>query len=436
MQFLGLIALHTFAQADNSIKVIDNPGGGQIVYGTIDNQNTPQSAMAFMLHTVHGHFDDRPQVSKVFQVRNSDSYAAFFTLIAKNQGNKPIAGEVIITIPKGGQPVAAVLYDDAQRFTRSQPILMKKLSTAWHASNAVESTDSTPASLASAQTLHMTTGGDRSATIGLPDGWHLLSVSGGQLTAEGPNSEKINLGIIIGEIHDPHSLQNQRVPPLRGAGPTIVCSASGDLFSAYVSVINQVRQSRNLPSASFKLTSSMELADGTGPAAIQAIFDVDLHDGKGLRSGSARIGVLYTRGMPTWAMTISSSSVPKTVAAAEASTMTAIIDSYSQDARVINGELQQKLGEIHAIGERSKIQAHAADQRRLASAAAFDGHMDDIDRASKAMQNYTLDRSQIQDNDLNGRATVSNGLADALIHANPDRYQIVPTASFLKGVDY
>ena len=97
---------------------------------------------------------------------------------------------------------------------------------------------------------------------------------------------------------------------------------------------------------------------------------------------------------------------------------------------------QQKLGEIRAIGERSRIQAQAADQRRISSAAAFDAHMDNIDRQSKAMQNYTFDRSQIQDNDLNGRATVSNGLADALVQSNPERYQTVPTANFLKGVDY
>ena len=46
------------------------------------------------------------------------------------------------------------------------------------------------------------------------------------------------------------------------------------------------------------------------------------------------------------------------------------------------------------------------------------------------------ERSQIQDNDSNGRATVSNGLADAMVKSDPTRYQIVPPSQFLKGADY
>jgi hypothetical protein len=62
--------------------------------------------------------------------------------------------------------------------------------------------------------------------------------------------------------------------------------------------------------------------------------------------------------------------------------------------------------------------------------------MDDIDRYSKSFQNYQLDRSQIQDNDFNARGTASNGLAEALVKADPNRFQYVQTKDFLKGVDY
>jgi hypothetical protein len=62
--------------------------------------------------------------------------------------------------------------------------------------------------------------------------------------------------------------------------------------------------------------------------------------------------------------------------------------------------------------------------------------MDDIDRYSKSFQNYQLDRSQIQDNDLNTRGIASNGLAEALVKADPNRFQYVQTQDFLKGVDY
>jgi hypothetical protein len=218
----------------------------------------------------------------------------------------------------------------------------------------------------------------------------------------------------------------------RPSGRGVVCPASGDLFNAYVCVINQQRQNATQPQGTFTLKSSRPLPGG----AIEAIFDVDLHDGRGPRNASARIQALVTRGMPTWALSISNSSLPKTVAAAEAPTLKAILASYSQDRRVINGEQQQVMGQIRAAGERSRIEADVANQRRVASASAFDAHMDNIDRQSKATQNYTLDRAQIQDNDLNGRATVSNGLADALVRTDPNRYQIVAPSNFLKGADY
>jgi hypothetical protein len=135
-------------------------------------------------------------------------------------------------------------------------------------------------------------------------------------------------------------------------------------------------------------------------------------------------------------MGISGSSLPKSVEAAESATLLAIIRSASQDQRVVSAEQGAVLDSIHQAGVRSKLQAQQADQRRVASAQAFDAHMDNIDRQSKAMQNFTLDRSQIQDNELNGRATVSNGLADALIKTDPSRFQVVPPSQFLKGIDY
>ena len=59
-----------------------------------------------------------------------------------------------------------------------------------------------------------------------------------------------------------------------------------------------------------------------------------------------------------------------------------------------------------------------------------------MDRYSKAFQNNTFDRSQVQDNDRNERATVGNADADALVKSDPNRYQIVPTQDWIQGVDY
>ena len=398
--------------SDNALQTIDNPGGGQVVYGTIGNQHSPQSAMAFMLSQVHGHFGDRPQVSNVFQVRNTTTYAAFFTLIAKTQGNKAIAGEVIVSMPAGGQPVAAVLSDDAQNFTHSQPVLLQKLDAAWHSSNAAPTTASAN-STGGLPPMHRVTAGDRSVYINLPDGWKLLSVAGGSVTAQGPKGERLGLGLMVQGIRNP-GVRDQ-FAGLRGGAAPVTYPFGGDLFTAYVSIVNQTRHNQNLPPATFQLTKSIPLGGG----AIEAHFNVDLHDGFGTRTATARISEIGSPGAATYAMGMSSSSLPNTVAAAETPTLMAIIQSASQDQRVVQGEQRQVMANIQAAGARANAQAAAADQRREASAAAFDASMDNIDRQSKAMQNYTLDRSQIQDNDVNGRSTVSNGLADALVRTDP-----------------
>src|SRR5664279_2653200 len=72
------------AESSDALKIINIPGGGQVVYGLLTAQNSMADAMVFMLKQVHGHFGDRPQIGKFFQARGSNSTAVFFNLTAKN----------------------------------------------------------------------------------------------------------------------------------------------------------------------------------------------------------------------------------------------------------------------------------------------------------------------------------------------------------------
>jgi hypothetical protein len=279
----------------------------------------------------------------------------------------------------------------------------------------------------------MATAGDRSASMGLAPGWRLTGVSGGQLSAEGPNGEQIGLGLLY-----------------QGIRPSI-CPFGSDPFNAYVCVINHVRQSKGMSPGSFKLVSSQNL--GGSPQeqqVIQVFFESDLHDGKGPRKGSARIGEMHVNGVPTWALTVSGSDAPVRVADAENPLIMAMVHSYSQDARVIGQERDIAIGQIQASARNAQIRADAQsaanDSRNAAfeahmhdidrSSSAFSAHMDDIDRSSKAFQNYQLDQSVVRDSDYAERGTISNNLADALVKANPDRFQIVQSDDFIRGKDY
>jgi hypothetical protein len=441
--------------ASDALHTINNPDGGQVVYGTLRGQSSISSAMVFMLRQVHGHFGERPRIGKFFQSRGSNSTAVFFNVTGRNQGNKSLAGVVIVSMPPGGTSTAAVLYDDAARFSTAEPAMMKALNAAWHAASIGRVSESRgsgsgghPSREAAPLPLRNATAGDRSASIGLAPGWRLTGVSGGALTAEGPNGEQIGIGIMFQGIRDPRYMQSQGYGA-NGQRP-LACPYGGDVFEAYICVINQVRQNRGMPQVSFRLTSSQSLQANQQEQVIQALFEMDLHDGKGPRKASARIGELHFANMPSWALTLSGSNAPEPVFDSVNPTIMAMVHSYSQDARVINRENAAVINNIHAISAASTAQAHAADQRREASSAAFNNHMqaidqnsgnfnshmDDIDRSSKAFQDYTLDRSVVRDNDYSERGTVSNSYADSLVRANPDRFQIIQNQNLIRGLDY
>ncbi len=423
------------ARADD-LKTINHPGGGQIVYGPLTDVTSMQNGMVYVLRMVHSHFGERPQIGRFFQARDSHSMATFFSVNAKRPdgSSHPVSGLVIVAMPEGSTPAAAVLFDESARFAKSGPGMMKTLNRAWRADSPPAAAEpAAPAPSREAQALHMATGGDRSAAIGLPAGWRLTAVTGGALSAEGPNGELIFLGLIYQQIHD----GAVRGFGGMGGGAPIICPRGGDLFNAFVSVNNQVRRNRHMTQASYRLISEQNLGRTQYEAQVtQAIMEVDLHDGRGVRKGSARIGAMFTPGLPTWAMTVSGSNAPRSVADAESATMTAILHSYSQDSRVIAQETNAVIDRIHANARAAQIRANAQSAANDAHNRAFDKHMDDIDRYSKSFQNYQFDRAQVQDNDRNVRATVGNGTADALTNIDSRRFQIVPTQDFIKGVDY
>jgi hypothetical protein len=451
-----LLALHVAtasAESPEGLKMIDNPGGGQVVYGPLTELRSSSGAMVFMLKQVHGHFGEKPEIGKFFQTSGSDSTAVFFNVTDRLQGNQRVAGLVIVSVPKSGTATAAVLYDQAGRFASTEPAMMKSLNAAWHDAS-VSNRSNPPASSSSSgtsdnarpQEMHSATAGDRSASIGLPDGWKLTQVLGGSLRAEGPNTEAVFLGLLFQGIRDP-----SRPPPAyMGRGSGLVASFNGDLFNAYTAVINQTRQANGLSPATFTLLQEQPIAAPGEGRVILAMMDLDLHDGRGPRTGSVRLGAVYFQGAPTWALSVNGSQAPKTVAAQVGPTIKAMVASYSQNSAVVGAEQRAALNRVQNDAAAAAAQGRALDARREASNSSFDAHMksidrsnagfnshlDDLDRSSKVFQDYQLDRSVVRDNDYSERGTVSSSYADSLVRANPDRFQIVPNQDLIKGQDY
>lgn len=430
------------AADSNALKTIDNPGGGQIIYGPLDDQSSMKDAMVVMLRNIHGHFGDRPEIGKLFQTHGSDSLATFFTVTAKTQGGKHIAGLVIVAMPTGSKPAAAVIYDDADRFSRTMNPMMKKLNEVWHIDRP---TGAQPAAGKGApvQELHVTHFPDNSGTIGLPTGWKINSAGGGAVVVVGPNGEMVAVSLIH-QMFDPSNPQGQnmikyetqngrrQMPPQFSVYPF-----GGDLVDAFMAYQKQAAQRSNLPVPTLVVTSKTNSAPNQYQAAgITVLGELDMHDGKGPMRSLILIGAMKRAGPAQWGMSVTRVSAPDKIATEEWPTLLAIANSENQNAAVIQAQTQQVINQIHQIGEDAKRRSDAQHAANDAHNAAVEKQWDENAKMSKSFQEYTLDQSVIVDKTTGEHATAWNQTADWLVKADPNRFQYVPRQDLLKGVDY
>jgi hypothetical protein len=394
------------------------------------SENTPQTAMAAVLRSVHNHFGERPLAGNVFQSRDGQNFGAFFTLTPKASANSRIAGLVIVSLSGGAPPAGAVLYDDSSRFAATEPVLMHMLTEACKSASTPRPTSSSSNS-DSVPALSPTPFPDGSGAVNLPAGWRITFASHGAALIVGPRGESVLLSNSVGPIFDPSNPQVQaRLRYANPNNPPILCP-SADALQTYLCILHrrgaqpmfQLRNSRPIPPQRL---------------AVQAVLidaDLDLHDGRGVMS--CELGLAITApGNFGRTLGINGTCAPQASAAQEQPTLKAIYDSYSINGQVVSQEFAADERRSREAGNNARIQANNAHAAEDAQSASFQAHMDNIDRFSKSFQNYQLDQTELQDNEQNARGAVPNSLADALIKANPDRFQSVPTQNFLKGADF
>jgi len=433
------------AQAQQQgLKTVQNPGGGEFVFGTLssDAGKTKADAMRYMLRQVHGHFGDAPKLSKFFQSRDGNSLGAFFSLKNVNfGGSQPLAGLAIIYMPPSGAAQAAVLYDQEKRFSTTEPQMLKVLSSAWR-EQGQPSTVRTAAAPARIPQLGWRTGGDRSATLLLPEDWQLKVVNGGMIVAEGSRNELLVIGGNFQNIVDPR-MSRYSQGPMRSypGGPRYYnCPLEQDLFAAYVTVFNQNQRYGGKPPASFNLVSKIHAPTPGSPEIvpeIEAIYTVDLHDGVGVRKGVVHLSAQYLQGMPTWVLWTSGHTIPEAYFDLENPMMGAISKSFTQDLRVMQREtdayVQTKRREIEV--QLQKIAQTQAETRDIQS-HMMDSHNDMENWQSKVTENYILDRSVVRDSDDTVHVHADDRFAQSLVESNPNRWEYVPNMQLTPGVDY
>ena len=432
--------------AGQGLKTIKNPQGGMIVYGQVDGHTTEAGAMGKVLRSLQNQYGDRPEVGRVFKVRDTNSFAVFFTLVKRNQGNVKVAGMLIASRFAPNHIEAALVTDDAARFGSTVNPMLSKLFSVWHppGREAPSSASTEGRRFAPSAALNQVVLPDRSASVGLPAGWKIISriSGGGTIVAIGPRKELVQLNATFFALNsiDPHVQQTKRLNQKYGYRDTqIYYPYGGNLAKTFVDIYNLSNRQQNLPPVSFKI-SSAEPVPATRSQRCTHLTGTATPDQAG---GQGVLEVYYCTTPPisgSWLSSAFITNVPSKVADEERATVRAIVQSFRVDMNVVNRQAaaiaQPAIDAINAFGAaalRRGAETSAANERYN---RAWEKGQDSQARHNKAFSNYLLDQSVVRDNEQNAHGTAWNKTADSLVRSNPQRYEYVNTADFRKGIDY
>lgn len=432
--------------AIGGLKTINPSQGGEIFYGQVEGQTTEAGAMGAVLRSLHYQLGDRPQVGKLFQVRGTQSVAAFFSVNKRNQGGGQVAGLIIATKITSDHVEAGLVSDDAVRFPKTLSPMMKTLFSVWHPLNV-------PRTEASASNgpapLHQITLADRSASISLPDGWKLVPnmSGGGTIVATGPNGESAEMDIpfLVGDTNNPNVQRTMQTVRNGGLRNTTYAKGTyypygGDMAKTFVYLLQNLRQKAGLPQASYNFSSVTPVPAPGQQRCVRMTGTANIGDGKGEREFNTVFCATPPNRFGTWSSQAYMTMIPVQLAARERATLGAVMQSFSVNMAVVNAEAQRiaapAIAQIHAIGKAAANQAAAAHERNDIQNSSVYQHWDSIDKRSQEFENYQLGYAVISDTQNTAHATMCSDDAALLVQNNPDKFEYVSAPNYWKGIDY
>lgn len=443
------LTLAVTAAAQSGLKTINPPQGGQICYGQPAGATTEAGAMAAVLHSIHTALGEKPRVGKLFEVRGSQSYAAFFNVTRHDQGpgkpNLQVSGLLIATKVSPDHVEVALVSDDASRFPRTLGPMMKTLMSSWHPFAG----DPVAAGAAGSVQLHQVSTRDGSASIGLPDGWQLVPnmSMGGSLVAQGPRGESAEMGItfLAADTNNPRVQQLLRTLQSGGLRNTAYASATYYPYGAnqartFQDLLQSVRRKAGLQPAAYQITNATPLQAGGQMHCTHLAGTVDFREGKGQRELNAVYCVNPPGPAGNWMSFASMTTVPVSLAASERSTLGAVMQSFQVDQRRVSGQAAAlaapSIIQTRKIGQMVSNRIDAAHQAEDIQRAGVEKHWDAIDRRSQEFENYQLGYAVVSDTQNTAHGTLWADDAARLVQSNPDRFEYVSSPNYWKGVDY
>lgn len=426
--------------AQAGLKTLQSPQGGIIVYGQVEGARSQAGAMGSVLRSVHTQCGERPKVGQPFQVRGTRSVAVFFTVTKRTQGGKAVAGMVIAAEGAPGQIEAALVTDDATRFGKTVNPMLTQLFGVW---NPAGEAAPAPAARGRIPPMHTVTLRDRSASLAMPEGWQLDPKSGGgSAMITGPQGQMayFNQARTAVDLTDPGTRRLARSGIRPHTSGMIVCPFNVDPVKAFPERFHQFYRlsGLSLNSGNCRFERVDPVPSPRGQSCVHATGKID-PDGKGMREMNVVLSTgEYASG--TYSVIIFITLCPVALADRERATMAALFGSYQVNQAVVSRQASAiaapGLARIRAIGEAAKAASDASNASNERQNRAWRANQDSRDRSSAGFHNYLLDQTVIQDSHNNAHGTAWNSTADALVRANPERYQVVQTPNFWKGIDY
>ncbi|MGA9060325.1 MAG: hypothetical protein WB341_01540 [Terracidiphilus sp.] len=429
-----------------SFTVLPATQGEIIEYGGVAGANSLAAAIGSILSQIHQACGEKPNVGQVFSVKGTNSAAVFFTVIDHAQANRQLAGLAIAVQTGLNQFAAGVVSDSADRFAQTANPMMQQLFSAWNTGAAPGMAGGSAGSGANAPVaagpMHVVAAPDNSASVSVPAGWTVdpSSFDGG-LLLHGANGELFGLGLSKEGVDPTNAFQQKYA----SAHMTQAIDISNAVFYAYrgnpakefAPLMQAWLKSIKLPSTQLQVqnvqampsSQTVNCASASGQlnpnAAGAAIFDADICAQNPNQYG------YYT-------VTVSIFLIPPALGSQDQALEKAIILTYKPNQQVMQQEYQQAAKMTQQQDQKDLAIAQWDVNRIHQQGAAAEQQMNETEdqesRMDQGFDNYLLDQSVVTNGA--GHTTMWNSEANALVTANPNKYQIVDTPNYWKGVDY
>ena len=478
LSFLAICACKAQTQTPDPITHIDAPQGGKIAYGSLDGATTQPAALANLLNGMQGKCGEKPRIGRVFQFRGTNSVGVFFTVTDHRKGTK-VAGLAIAMATGPNRVEAALLTNDASRFGQTVNPMLEQLFGVWHpggraaASGSSAAAQSAPAGSghsASSVRLHTVTASDNSISIGIADGWQLdPNSASGTMSMIGPNGEQAVYSAMKSAVdpYNPQQVSAVQYGIYKGTG-TMLYPYHPDLGKAYPELVQAWRRANNMPPAKIQVDKIEPIQGASHCVLVTGHID---GNGQGMKKLIDDICQWPPSQWGAYTVTRTFNIMTDDQSEREQSTVMAMFLSAKVNQQVINQQMQQKMAQkqqsdqqwrawgqqtsdrIRAQGEEAQKSfadrqavndaQHAGywDQQNRNAAQHADWNEGQVNNArnGQGFDNYILDQSVVQanfDDGTVGHGTVYNSFADALVKADPKRFEIVDVPNYWQGTDF